>query len=90
MVSSDEAVPSWRGQAQGRGLSCLSSMPPSNAASGADPPMCEPTVVPAAISASSRMEVFSLAGLMKRSAMRSASASSAATTIDTPSTTMTG
>ena len=27
MVSSDAAVPSWRGQAQGRGLSCLSIMP---------------------------------------------------------------
>jgi len=31
-VSSDEAVPSWRGQAQGRWCSCLSSMPPSSAA----------------------------------------------------------
>src|SRR6478735_10868832 len=37
MVSSDAAVPSWYGQAHGRGCSCLSIRPPTRAASGADP-----------------------------------------------------
>ncbi|MNV37467.1 hypothetical protein D3C71_1289880 [compost metagenome] len=90
MVSSDDALPSCRGHAQGRGLSCLSSMPPSSAASGAEPPMWAATAVPAATSARNSMEVFSLVGLMKRSAMRSTRASTAATTMDTPSTTTTG
>ncbi|MNT50997.1 hypothetical protein D3C72_1879400 [compost metagenome] len=48
------------------------------------------TAVPAATSARNSMEVFSLVGLMKRSAMRSTRASTAATTMDTPSTTTTG
>src|SRR3990167_5596094 len=90
MVSSDDALPSCRGHAQGRGLSCLSSMPPSSAASGAEPPMWAATAVPAATSAKNSMEVFSLVGLMKRRAMRSTRASTAATTMDTPSTTTTG
>ena len=83
-------MPSWRGQVQGRGFSCLSSMPPSKAASGAEPPKWAAMAVPAAISASTIMEVFSLVGLMTRSAVRSASASTAPTTMDRPSTTATG
>ena len=89
-VSSDEAVPSWRGQAQGRWCSCLSSMPPSSAASGAEPPRCAAIAVAAAISASIRMEVFSLVGLISCSARRIARHSRAATATDTPSTTSTG
>jgi hypothetical protein len=90
MVSSEAAVPSCRGQAQGRGCSCLSSTPPISAASGAEPPKCAASAVPAAISASSRIEVFSLVGLITRSAVRRASASTAPTTNDRPSTTATG
>src|SRR5512133_3007126 len=90
MVRSEAAVPNWRGQAQGRGLSCLSSMPPSSAASGADPPKWAASAVAAAISAISSIDVFSLVGLISRSALRSASASTAPTTNDTPSTTATG
>ena len=47
-------------------------------------------VAAAEISASSRIEVFSLDGLMKRSAVRKAWASKPPTAIDTPSTTATG
>src|SRR6185369_10470127 len=90
IVSSDAAVPNCRGQAQGRGLSCLSIIPPSRAANGADPPKCAARAVPAAISVISSIEVFSLVGVITRSAMRSASASNPATTNDTPRTTATG
>ncbi|MNS70848.1 hypothetical protein D3C72_1041980 [compost metagenome] len=90
MVSSDEAVPSWRCQAQGLGLSVLSSTPPMSAASGAEPPMWAVSAAPAAMIASSRIEVFSLFGLITRSAERSASAMIAPTTNDMPSTTATG
>src|SRR6185312_11646778 len=87
MVSRDEAVPNWRGQAHGRGCNCLRKMPPSSAASGADPPKCAASAVPTAISASSRIEVFSLFGLITLSAERSASARIAPTSSDRPSTT---
>ena len=90
MVSSEAAVPICRGHDQGRGLICLSSMPPSSAASGAEPPRWAAMVAAAEISASSRIEVFSLDGLMKRSAVRKARASKPPTAIDTPSTTATG
>ena len=36
-LSMAAAVPSWRGQTQGRGCSCLSTMPASSVASGAEP-----------------------------------------------------
>jgi len=52
--------------------------------------MCAATVVAAATSASSSMEVFSLVGLMTRNAMRSTNASTAATMMETPRTTITG
>lgn len=90
MVSSVAAVPSWRGQLQGRGCSCFSSSPPTRPASGAEPPKCAATAVPAETSAIITIEVFSLVGLMKRSAERSTSAISAPTMKDTPSTTATG
>src|SRR5688572_11789380 len=77
MLSSDDAVPSWCGQAQGFGLSCLSIMPPSSAASGADPPKCAASAVAAVIRVISSIEVFSLVGLITRNAVRSASASTA-------------
>jgi hypothetical protein len=88
--SSDEAVPSWRGQAQGRGFSCLSMMPPSRAASGAEPPRWAAVAAAAAISAIRSIEVFSLVGRITRNAMRSKSASTAPTTNETPRTTATG
>jgi len=90
MVSSDDAVPSCRGHAHGRGFSCFRSRPASNAASGAEPPKCAAIVLDAAIDAMSSIDVFSLVGLMKRSAERSTSASAPATTKETPSTTSTG
>ena len=90
MVSSEAAVPSWRGHAQGRGLNCLSRMPPSSAASGAEPPRYEVSGTLAEIRVRKRMEVFSLAGLMKRSARRISTASTRATATETPSTTSTG
>ena len=90
IVSSDAAVPIWRVQDQGRGCICLSIRPPISPASGAEPPKCAASAVPAAISEISRIEVFSLLGLMKRSAERSARASSAPTTKEMPSTTPTG
>lgn len=52
--------------------------------------MCAATAVAAATRASSSMEVLSLVGLMKRSAMRSTRARTAATMMETPSTTITG
>ena len=90
MVSSEAAVPSWRGQAQGLGFICLSSTPAIKAPSGADPPRCAVSAAPAAISASSSKAVFSLVGLITRKAERSARARTQPIAIDRPSTTNTG
>ena len=90
MTRMDDAVPSWRGQAHGRGLSCLSSTPPISAARGADAPRCAASAAAAAIRASSSMAVFSLVGLIMRSAPRKVSASKPPTANETPKITTTG